>query len=249
VPLTRHDPVRGAQGALEPKRACEATERPERTEALEQPHGRRAAGHHAPIAFDEMPAGEAGLLGERLEERRGARVAHGKERELFAPVEPGDDPRRPAAEASVAVVEQHGATKLGSRHVRIVGVRSGRVLAKFAFSWLSNIVALFLAALIVPGIDYGDDFWVLVLAGLVFALVNLVIRPLVILLALPAIILTLGLALLLVNTFMLYLTDWIVPDFETGSFWSTLGGALIIWLVNLVIDIVFRGEREDGRPG
>jgi putative membrane protein len=109
------------------------------------------------------------------------------------------------------------------------------VLVRFLFSWLSNVVALFVAAVIVPGVGYGDDFWVLFLAGLVFALVNLVIRPLVILLALPAVLLTLGLALLLVNTFMLYLTDWIVPEFETGSFWSTLGGALIVWLVNFAL--------------
>jgi putative membrane protein len=244
VPLTRHDPVRGAQRDLEPKGACEAAERPERPKGLEQPHGRRAAGHHLPIGFDEVPAGEPVLLEERLEERRGPRVAHGKECESLASIEPGDDPRRPAAEPSVGVVQQNGATKLGRRHVRIVGVRSSRVLAKFAFSWLSNIVALFVASLIISGIDYGDDFWVLVIAGLVFALVNLVIRPLVILLALPALILTLGLALFLVNTFMLYLTDWIVPDFETGSFWSTLGGALIVWIVNLVIDIVF-SARED----
>jgi putative membrane protein len=109
------------------------------------------------------------------------------------------------------------------------------VLVRFLFSWLSNVVALFVAAVIVPGVGYGDDFWVLFLAGLVFALVNLVIRPLVILLALPAVLLTLGLALLLVNTFMLYLTDWIVPEFETGSFWSTVGGALIVWLVNFAL--------------
>lgn len=114
------------------------------------------------------------------------------------------------------------------------------VLARFVFSWLSNVVALFVAAFVIPGIDYGDTFWALFLAALVFALVNLVIRPLVVLLALPAVILTLGLALFLVNAFMLYLTDWIVPDFETGSFWSTLGGALIVWVVNFVLDAVLR---------
>jgi putative membrane protein len=114
------------------------------------------------------------------------------------------------------------------------------VLARFLFGWLSNVVALFVAAVVVPGIDYGDDFWVLIVAGLVFGLVNLVIRPLVILLALPAVFLTLGLALFLVNAFMLYLTDWIVPDFETGSFWSTLGGALIVWVVNLVLNTVLK---------
>ncbi|HEX2044312.1 MAG TPA: phage holin family protein [Gaiellaceae bacterium] len=114
------------------------------------------------------------------------------------------------------------------------------MLGRLLFSWLSNVVALFAAALVVPGIDYGDTFWALFVAGLVFALVNLVVRPLVVLLALPAVVLTLGLALLLVNAFMLYLTDWIVPEFETGSFWSTVGGALIVWAVNFVIDAVLK---------
>jgi putative membrane protein len=105
-------------------------------------------------------------------------------------------------------------------------------------------VALFVAAWIVPGVGYGDDFWVLFLAGLVFAIVNLFVRPLVILLALPAVVLSLGLALFLINAFMLYLTDWIVPTFETGSFWSTLGAAVIVWIVNLVISAVLQPERR-----
>jgi len=115
-------------------------------------------------------------------------------------------------------------------------------------AWLSNIVALFVAAWIVPGMGYGDDFWVLFIAALVFTLVNWLIRPLVILLALPAVLLTFGLALILINTFMLYLTDWIVPSFETGSFWSTLGAAIIVSLVNLLISYVLRPkERTLGR--
>jgi uncharacterized membrane protein YvlD (DUF360 family) len=43
---------------------------------------------------------------------------------------------------------------------------------------------------------------------------------------------------------MLYLTDWIVPSFETGSFWSTLGAALIVSIVNLIIDAVLKPERQ-----
>ena len=122
------------------------------------------------------------------------------------------------------------------------------VLLWLLFAWLSNVVALFVAAWIVPGVGYGDDFWVLFIAALVFTVVNFFVKPLVILLALPAVILTLGLALILINTFMLYLTDWIVPSFETGSFWSTLGAAIIVSLVNLLISYVLRPkERTLGR--
>ncbi len=106
--------------------------------------------------------------------------------------------------------------------------------------WATNIAALFVAATIVPAIDFGDNFWVLVLAGLVFGLVNLVVRPIVLLLALPAVLLTLGLALLLVNALMLYLTDLIVGRFEVGGFWSAVAGALIVWLVNLLLHGLLR---------
>ena len=119
---------------------------------------------------------------------------------------------------------------------------------RLVFAWLSNVVALFVAAWIVSGLDYGDDFWVLFIAALVFTIVNWIIRPIVILLALPAVILTLGLALILINTFMLYLTDWIVPSFETGSFWSTLLAAIIVSIVNLLISWLLRPDQSAPEP-
>lgn len=109
-------------------------------------------------------------------------------------------------------------------------------------SWLTNVAALFVASWIVPGVGYGDDAWALALAGLVLGAVNLVVRPIVILLALPAVLLTFGVALLLVSALMLYLTDLIVPGFETGGFWSTLAAALVVWLVNVVLDRVLRED-------
>jgi putative membrane protein len=112
------------------------------------------------------------------------------------------------------------------------------------FAWLSNLVALFVAAWIIPDVSYGDDFWVLFIAALVFTVVNWLVRPIVILLALPAVILTLGLALILINTFMLYLTDWIVPSFETGSFWWTLLAAIIVSIVNLIISLVLKPDER-----
>lgn len=114
---------------------------------------------------------------------------------------------------------------------------------RIVLAWLGNVAALFVAAAIVPGVGYGDDAWALVLAGLVLALVNMVVRPVVILLALPAIIVTLGLALLLVSALMVYLTDVIVPGFESGGFWSTVGAALVVWAVNVLLQALFRSER------
>jgi putative membrane protein len=115
-------------------------------------------------------------------------------------------------------------------------------LKELTWSWLSNIVALFVAAAIFSGVDYDGRFWILVLAGLVFGLVNLFVRPLVIFLALPAVILTLGLALLLVNAFMLWLTDLIVGPFEVSGFWTAVGAAVIVSLVNWGLAALLRPE-------
>ncbi len=113
------------------------------------------------------------------------------------------------------------------------------LLLHLLYRWGCNIVALFLASAIFSGIDYGS-FWTLVVAGFVFSLVNLIIRPFAILLGIVFIILTLGIGLLFINALMILLTSWIVPSFEVSSFWTALGAAVIIWLANLALDAVLK---------
>jgi putative membrane protein len=122
-----------------------------------------------------------------------------------------------------------------------------RFLKELVWSWLSNIVALFVAALIFSGVDYEGEFWVLVVAGLVFGLVNAVVRPLVIFLTLPAVILSLGIALLFVNALMLWLTDLIVGPFEVSGFWTAVGAAIIVWLVNWALAALLRRPERRGK--
>jgi putative membrane protein len=76
---------------------------------------------------------------------------------------------------------------------------------------------------------------VLLAAAVVFTFVNWIVKPIVAILSLPLIILTLGIAYFFVNVLMLLLTDWVVPDFEVGGFWTLVGATIVIWLVNLVI--------------
>ena len=111
------------------------------------------------------------------------------------------------------------------------------------FGWASNLLAIWVASLVFAGVSYDDKFWVLAVAALVFAFVNAVVRPIVILLTLPAVILSLGIALLFVNALMIYLTDVLVPPFEVSGFWTVVGAAAIIWLVNMVVHAVFKPEK------
>lgn len=109
------------------------------------------------------------------------------------------------------------------------------MLIRVAFAWLANCLALLIAAAVIPQIGYGGDLGTLLLAGFILGVVNLVVRPLVILLTLPAVILSFGLVLLPINALMLWLTSRLVDGFTVGGFWSTLGGALIVWVVNVAL--------------
>jgi putative membrane protein len=104
--------------------------------------------------------------------------------------------------------------------------------------WVSNVVALFVATWLLSGIDYGDSWWTLLIAAAVFTVVNAWVKPILSILSIPFIIVTLGLFYFLINVLMLYVTDWIVPDFEIETFWWGVLGAIIVSIVNGLMNIV-----------
>jgi putative membrane protein len=118
------------------------------------------------------------------------------------------------------------------------------MLRRFVVTWFFNIIALWVAAELLEGIGYSSDEWVLVLAALVFSLANIFVKPLVILFTLPLVILTLGLALFFVNLFMLYLTSWVVDDFNVDSFGAAIVATIIVWLVNTILEALFSREER-----
>src|SRR4051812_26867335 len=120
------------------------------------------------------------------------------------------------------------------------------MMRRLLIAWVGNIAALFVAAGLLDGVDYGDSWRALVLAALVFSVVNWLVRPVVTVLSLPVIILTLGIALFFVNLLMLYVTSWIVSDFKIDSFGSAVAATIIVWLVNAVLSAtVFRRIKND----
>jgi putative membrane protein len=101
--------------------------------------------------------------------------------------------------------------------------------------WVSNAVALFVAAWLLSGVDYGDQWWTLLIAAAVFTVVNFAVKPILAVLSIPFIVVTLGLFYFLINVLMLYLTDWLVPDFEIETFWWGALAAIIVSFVNFLM--------------
>ena len=110
--------------------------------------------------------------------------------------------------------------------------------SRLLLTWACNVAAIWVAAKLLDGIDY-ESFWHLVVAGALFGIVNWLVKPIVTLLALPVIVLTLGVALFFVNLLMLYLTSWLAPGFRIDGFGDAVLATLIIWVVNLVLRAVF----------
>jgi putative membrane protein len=122
-----------------------------------------------------------------------------------------------------------------------------RLARRLVYSWLCNIVALWAAESLISGIDFSGNFGTLVVTALVFAVVNLLLKPVTKLLALPLIILTLGIALFFVNILMLYITAWLVPGFSIAHFGAAVWATIVIWGVNWVLQIVFDVDDRSSR--
>lgn len=126
---------------------------------------------------------------------------------------------------------------------------------KFIIRWIINAIALYAAIAIVPGIvlqNTGVNRWVaILLLALVFGLLNALLRPILVLLTCPLIILTLGLGTLLINTLLFYLTGLIGNAFGWGftvsGFWSAFLGALIVSLVSIVLNVFLKDDFEGRR--
>lgn len=101
--------------------------------------------------------------------------------------------------------------------------------ARFALT-AAGVVA---AAQIVPGL-HGDSLPGLLAAALVLALLNSFLRPVLLLLSLPFVVLSFGLFLWIINAGLLTLASWIVKSFRVDSFPSALGGAAIISLIQII---------------
>ncbi|MDF3018980.1 MAG: rane protein [Steroidobacteraceae bacterium] len=122
-------------------------------------------------------------------------------------------------------------------------------MAGFLLRGLMAALGLWAATTILDGIAI-DSATTLILAGLLLGVVNAIVRPFALLLALPALLLTLGLFLLVINAAMLGLVAWFLPGFKIAGFWSAVGAALIVSVVSWIGSwfIGPRGRVEVIRP-
>jgi putative membrane protein len=109
---------------------------------------------------------------------------------------------------------------------------------RFLQNWIVNTLAVLVAVYIVKGLRFKDNsLWTPFITSLVLGILNAFIRPVIMLLALPLLVFTLGLFMLVINASLICLVGWLLGDhFQVDSFWSALLGAMVIGIVSLILN-------------
>jgi putative membrane protein len=116
--------------------------------------------------------------------------------------------------------------------------------SRFLIRWLVSSLGLWIAAgLLGDAITYNKEFKVIVIAGLVLALINIIIRPIVVILSLPAILFTLGLFMIVVNGFMVFLASKLYTDLHVTNFWAAILAGMVIGLVNYLVTAILEDNK------
>ncbi len=113
-------------------------------------------------------------------------------------------------------------------------------LVRFAVRWFICCLGLWVAAGILgeDRIAFEGSLWVIVTAGLVLALVNTIIKPIVVILSLPAILFSLGLFMIVINALMVLLASKLYDNLHVTNFGAALLAGMIIGLVNYLVTAI-----------
>lgn len=110
-------------------------------------------------------------------------------------------------------------------------------IVKFLFRWAVSSLGLWIAAALLgsSNLSLGDNWLNVVGAGFFLALVNMLLKPLLVVLSIPAIILTLGLFMIVVNGLTVVIAAWLYSPFYVKNFWIAMLVGLILGLVNFLV--------------
>lgn len=113
------------------------------------------------------------------------------------------------------------------------------MIKKLITNFVIGFLTLYLATLIIPGVQVSGDFTsslkILIFSGIVLGLANYFIKPIVNLITLPLRVLTLGIFGVIVNMLMVWLTDILFPGLIILGFWPLFWTGLLIWLLNIAV--------------
>jgi putative membrane protein len=119
-------------------------------------------------------------------------------------------------------------------------IMKNSAIGRFIVRWFVCGLGLWIAAGVLGGerITYDSRLWVIVVAGLILAVINAIIKPIVVILSLPAILFSLGLFMLVINGLMVMLASKLYEPLHVKNFGAALLAGMIIGLVNWLVSTI-----------
>lgn len=106
----------------------------------------------------------------------------------------------------------------------------------FLVNMIISAIAVAIAAFLIPGIEVHGFFYAFIVA-VVMAILNRVLKPLLVLVTIPITVFTLGLFYLVINVILVYIASWIVsPGFEVHGFFAALLFSIVLSVTNSILD-------------
>lgn len=121
-----------------------------------------------------------------------------------------------------------------------------KLVGHFLLRWLGSGLGLWIAAAFLgpERLSYNSNWIVLVVAGFILALLNMFFKPLLVFLSIPALLLTLGLFMLVVNGLLILIVSWLYDSFEVKNLWVAIIAGLIVGLVNYLVTRIVEGHKK-----
>jgi putative membrane protein len=114
-----------------------------------------------------------------------------------------------------------------------------------------NAIALYVAVILVPGLEFHGEWWKFALVAVAFSLVNTYLRPILRVVTLPISILTLGIFLLIINAFMILLVGAVSVQLHLGfsvhDFGAAFLGAIVVAIVGFILAVTLAPARFASR--
>ncbi len=111
--------------------------------------------------------------------------------------------------------------------------------ARFIVRWFVSALGIWLAAGLLGGtISYDERLAVVIISGLILAVINAIIKPIVIILSLPAILFSLGLFMIVINGLMVTLVSWLYSPLQVTNFGAAMLAGMVIGLVNYLVTTI-----------
>ncbi|MEK7594486.1 MAG: phage holin family protein [Patescibacteria group bacterium] len=119
-----------------------------------------------------------------------------------------------------------------------------RPLYSFLTRWFVSSLGLWIAAgFLSNSISYDNKLRVIIIAGLILAIINIVIKPILVVLSLPAILVTLGLFMIIINGLTVFIASKLYGPLHVTNFWAAVFAGMVIGLVNYLVTAILEDTK------